>query len=89
MTTPLTKEELRSRLQVDTDAALADFFGISRSAVAQWADHAPIPELRRLQAQLKRPDLFDEDTPEPHRPRAAAEGSSAAQPPDDLTAEAA
>lgn len=85
MTTPLTKAALRSLLELETDAALADFFGISRSAVAQWPEDGPIPELRQLQAERARPDLFGLDASGIHRPGAAAEGSSAAQPSDDMS----
>lgn len=86
MTHRLTKAQLRDALGVDTDAAVADFFEISRSAVAQWGDGDPIPELRQLQAERKRPDLFPQvdtdiehatgqggDTPGPQRPTAALE----------------
>jgi hypothetical protein len=54
----ITKRRLRQLLEVDTDAAVAAFFGISGSAVSQWGDDDPIPLLRQLQAERKRPDLF-------------------------------
>ena len=57
MTQPLTKHEVRTALGFETDADLADLFGISRAAVAQWDRDKPIPELRWLQLQMLRPDL--------------------------------
>lgn len=57
----MTKTELRKRLraagQKDSDAAIAAIFGIFRQAVQLWPDDAPIPELRELQLQVRRPDL--------------------------------
>lgn len=35
----------------------AEFFGIDVAAVSQWRSGHPIPELRRLEIQLYRPDL--------------------------------
>ncbi len=57
MTQPLTKHEVRTALGFDTDADLAELFGISRAAVAQWERDKPIPELRWLQLQRLRPDV--------------------------------
>jgi hypothetical protein len=54
----ITKSQLRERLECKTDGEIADFFGITLSAVSQWAEHAPIPPLRQLEAEKKRPDLF-------------------------------
>lgn len=56
--TKITKRQLRERLNVETEAAIAGFFGISASAVSQWDEDAPIPYLRQLEAERKRPDLF-------------------------------
>lgn len=58
MNQPLTKRAVRTALGLDTDAALADLFGITRAAVSQWEDEKAIPEFRWLQLQLLRPDLF-------------------------------
>jgi len=58
MNQPLTKRAVRTALGFETDAALADLFGISRAAVAQWAEDKSIPELRWLQLKLLRPELF-------------------------------
>lgn len=58
MTSPLTKRRLREALQYTSDAEVAVFFGITPSAVSQWREDDPIPELRQLQAERKRPDLF-------------------------------
>lgn len=61
MNRPLTKRAVRTALGFDTDAALADLFEISRSAVSQWEDDKAVPELRWLQLQLLRPDLFGKE----------------------------
>lgn len=58
MTTSLTKRVVRQKLEADTDAEVARFFGISAAAVSQWPEDQAIPELRQLQAERKRPDLF-------------------------------
>ena len=58
MTQSLTKRQLREALKFTTDAELAAFFGVTGSAVSQWEEDKPIPELRQLQAERKRPDLF-------------------------------
>jgi len=54
----LTKRQIKKALALTTDADLARFFNIGRWAVGQWADNKPIPELRQLQAERKRPDVF-------------------------------
>jgi DNA-binding transcriptional regulator YdaS (Cro superfamily) len=54
----ITKRQLRTALNLETDSALAVFFGISPSAVSQWPLDEPIPMLRALQAEVKRPDVF-------------------------------
>ena len=59
----ITKRQLRDALEIDTDSALAEFFGISPSAVSQWAMDEPIPMLRALQATVKRPGLFGRNDP--------------------------
>lgn len=78
MSKRLTKADLRKVLGT-TDAGVADFFEITRAAVAQWGEDDPIPELRQLQAERKRPDLFaDGDVGlEAHRTGAADEGDAA------------
>jgi DNA-binding XRE family transcriptional regulator len=53
----LTKVQLRAALK-KTDAELADYFGITRAAVAQWGEDDPIPELRQLQVETRNPELF-------------------------------
>lgn len=58
MSNPLTKAEARDILGLPNDAALAAFFGVTRSAVSLWPEAGPIPELRQLQAERKRPELF-------------------------------
>nr|WP_228756352.1 Cro/CI family transcriptional regulator [Stenotrophomonas maltophilia] len=41
-----------------TDAELARFFGISRSAVSQWPKEFPIPALRQYILHQRYPNLF-------------------------------
>lgn len=55
MSNSMTKRALRTALGFTTDAEVAAFFEISAAAVSQWGEDAPIPELRRLQFELKRP----------------------------------
>ena len=71
METRITKKQLREALDA-TDAALAEFFGITRAAVAQWPDDEPIPELRQMQAMKRRPDLFAQPAEQPDQPAAQA-----------------
>ena len=56
----ITKNQAKERLGFTTDAELARFFEIGRWAVGQWPDDEPIPELRQLQLQQRRPDLWGE-----------------------------
>lgn len=37
---------------------LADFFDVTEGAVSQWPADAPLPPLRVLQLETRRPDLF-------------------------------
>jgi len=52
------KRQVRARLGFRTDAELARFFGVSRSAVSQWPRDYPIPPLRRYMLQQRYPNLF-------------------------------
>jgi len=52
------KRQVRHRLGFRTDAELARFFGVSRSAVSQWPRDFPIPPLRRYILQQRYPHLF-------------------------------
>ena len=61
----ITKRQLRAALDADTDTKLADFFGITISAVSQWPEDEPIPERRMLQVALRRPDIFGPAPTEP------------------------
>lgn len=55
----LTKRQVREALGFTTDTEVAEFFGVSISAVSQWGgDDSPIPEKRLLQLLRRRPDLF-------------------------------
>lgn len=58
MSPTLTKKQVREALGLRTDAALADWFEVSRAAVAQWTEDEPLPRLRQLEACQRRPDLF-------------------------------
>jgi hypothetical protein len=42
-----TKRTARELLRADTDADLARFFNINRSAVALWGEDAPLPPARQ------------------------------------------
>ena len=54
----LSKRQVRTRLGFQTDAELARFFGISRSAVSQWPKEFPIPALRQYILHQRYPNLF-------------------------------
>ncbi len=57
----MTKAELRKYYL--TDSAIANLFGISRAAVANWEMDKPIPNQRYLQLRYElRPDLFSRIT---------------------------
>lgn len=61
----MTKTEVRKALGLDTDSQLADLIGVTRSAVCQWADDAPIPVPRQWQLKALRPDLFQAQSERP------------------------
>ena len=70
----ITKRQLRDALNAETDTVLADFFGITLSAVSQWSEDEPIPERRMLQVALRRPDIterFQAEGAEPPKQEAA------------------
>ncbi|HHA2818638.1 TPA: hypothetical protein ACOFCQ_001181 [Stenotrophomonas maltophilia] len=58
MTDFWNKRQVRTRLGFQTDAELARFFGISRSAVSQWPKDSPIPALRQYILHQRYPNLF-------------------------------
>ncbi|HEL5320701.1 TPA: hypothetical protein UOJ11_000323 [Stenotrophomonas maltophilia] len=58
MTEFWNKRQVRTRLGFQTDAELARFFGISRSAVSQWSKDFPIPALRQYILHQRYPNLF-------------------------------
>ncbi|HDS1531080.1 TPA: hypothetical protein QEK88_000908 [Stenotrophomonas maltophilia] len=58
MTDFWNKRQVRTRLGFQTDAELARFFGISRSAVSQWPKDFPIPALRQYILHQRYPNLF-------------------------------
>ncbi|WP_036114506.1 MULTISPECIES: hypothetical protein [Luteibacter] len=56
----MTKSELLTLLCM-RQSQLARLLGVSRSAVAQWADDQPIPEKQELRLRYElRPDVFGE-----------------------------
>ncbi len=58
MTEFWNKRQVRARLGFQTDAELARFFGISRSAVSHWPKDFPIPALRQYILHQRYPNLF-------------------------------
>ncbi|MEJ2790109.1 MULTISPECIES: hypothetical protein [unclassified Pseudoxanthomonas] len=54
----LTKKFVRERLGLESDAALARMFNVSRAAVAQWGEDDPLPEPRRTWLHLHMADKF-------------------------------
>lgn len=65
----LTKRNVREALGFTLDRQLAEFFGVGKAAVSQWADDQPLPEGRQWQARALRPDIFG---PTPTEGEAAA-----------------
>lgn len=59
----MTKPEVRKALGLETDSQLADLLGVTRSAISQWPDDAPIPMPRQWQLKAMRPDVFAETRP--------------------------
>ena len=58
----LTKDQIKTRLGIVTDADLARLFGITDAAVSQWAKDRPIPQTRWLQLKHElRPEAFGSD----------------------------
>lgn len=53
-----TKEAVKVALGCTSDAELADWFEMSRSAAHQWPEKKPIPKARLRELQRRRPDLF-------------------------------
>ena len=54
----MTKPEVRKALGLETDSQLADKLGVTRSAISQWPDDAPIPMPRQWQLKAMHPDIF-------------------------------
>ena len=54
----MTKTAVRTALGLATESQLADFLGVTRSAISQWPDDEPIPMQRQWQLRALRPDLF-------------------------------
>jgi hypothetical protein len=62
LTMILTKQILKQRLGIKTDADLARFFKCTRAAINLWAADKPIPELRQLRLRESHPELFSDVT---------------------------
>lgn len=58
----MTKSQLMTALGFETQAELAGYFGLTASAISQWADDEPVPELRELQARQRTPQAFARPT---------------------------
>jgi hypothetical protein len=58
MTKTQLKRKLRALKEPDTNRAIATLFGIKEQAVQAWPPHSKLPELRILQLQKMRPELF-------------------------------
>lgn len=54
----LTRQQLMDALGFKTLTELADYFGVTLSAISQWPDDSPAPELRELQARSRNPEKF-------------------------------
>jgi hypothetical protein len=54
----ITKRAAKTALQLDTDAALARFFGVGRWAVGQWPEDEALPDSRQWELRAKHPELF-------------------------------
>lgn len=67
----MTKRSVRDALGFELDRQLAEFFGVGKAAVSNWAEDEPLPEVRQWQARALRPDLFGQ------APTAAREGEAA------------
>jgi len=68
----ITKRYLKQVLAAK-DADLARLFSITPSAIAQWREDEPVPEIRQWQIQVLRPDIFG-PFPQAPRPHAADAG---------------
>lgn len=54
----ITKSQLMAALGFEKQTELAGYFGLTVSAISQWADDEPVPELRELQARQRSPHAF-------------------------------
>jgi len=53
----ITKRALKRAIGAK-DADLARFFSVTPSAVSQWPEDLPLPEIRQWQLRALRPDIF-------------------------------
>lgn len=54
----MTKSQLMAALGFEKQTELAGYYGLTLSAISQWADDEPVPELRELQARQRNPEAF-------------------------------
>lgn len=54
----ITKRSTKAALGIETDAQLAREFNVTRWAVGQWQDDAPLPAGRQWELRAKYPDKF-------------------------------
>lgn len=54
----LTKQQLMEALGFKTLTELADYYGVTTSAISQWPEDQLVPELRELQARHRNPEKF-------------------------------
>jgi hypothetical protein len=59
----LTKRNVKRLLDIETDADLSRYFGLTRGAAFFWKDDAEIPEVRQIALLKKRPDLISKVFP--------------------------
>jgi len=69
----ITKRYLKQALAAK-DADLARLFSITPSAIAQWREDEPVPEIRQWQIQVLRPDIFGPFPPLSHAADAGVGG---------------
>jgi len=60
----ITKRYLKQALAAK-DADLARLFSITPSAIAQWHEDKPVPQIRQWQIRVLRPDIFGYSPPSP------------------------
>lgn len=62
----LTKRNVKKLLDIETDADLSRYFGLSRGAAFFWGDDDEIPESHQMALLKSRPDLAPKVFGQPH-----------------------